>query len=149
ISTDDQEFTHEWLREGKVLGCVTSLGQALRGCKMEALGTMEYVPVASAAFAATQLPHGLTAHNFHQVPFVAFDRKDQLQHEFAKRAFGLSRVMLKRVFVPSSEGRVRAVEAGWGVSVLPELQVRDLLARGELVNLAPRHSVNVSLYWHC
>src|SRR5690606_33584060 len=76
ISTDDQEFTHEWLREGKVLGCVTSLGQALRGCKMEALGTMEYVPVASVAFAPPQLRNGLTSHIFHQLPLVACDRTD-------------------------------------------------------------------------
>ena len=149
IITDDQEFTHEWLREGKVLGCVTSLGQALRGCKMAALGSMEYVPVASAAFAAQHLSQGLSTHNFHKVPFVAFNRKDHLQHEFVTRAFGLSRVMLKQLFVPSSEGRVRAVQAGWGVSVLPELQVRDLIARGELVNLAPRHSLSVALHWHC
>lgn len=149
IITDDQEFTHEWLREGKVLGCVTSLGQALRGCKMEALGDMEYVPVASADFAAEHLGKGLTTHNFHKVPFVAFNRKDHLQHEFVMRAFGLQRVMLKQLFVPSSEARVRAVQAGWGVSVLPELQVRDLIAQGELVNIAPRDSLNVALYWHC
>jgi LysR family transcriptional regulator (chromosome initiation inhibitor) len=26
IITDDQEFTHDWLREGEVLGCLTSMG---------------------------------------------------------------------------------------------------------------------------
>ena len=31
IITDDQDFTHEWLREGQVLGCITTLKQALRG----------------------------------------------------------------------------------------------------------------------
>lgn len=149
IITDDQEFTHEWLREGQVLGCVTSLGQALRGCKMEALGTMDYVVVAQAAYAAEHLPKGLNAHNFHKVPFVAFNRKDNLQHSFVSHAFGLSRVMLKQLFVPSSEGQVRAVLAGWGVSVVPELRVRELLARGELVNLAPRHRLGVALHWHC
>ena len=87
--------------------------------------------------------------HFHRFPFVAFNRKDHLQHEFVSRAFGLPRVMLKQLFVPSSEGRVRAVQAGWGVSVLPELQVRDLIRQGELVNLAPRHSLSVALYWHC
>ena len=30
IIHDDQDFTHEWLREGQVLGCVTTLKQALR-----------------------------------------------------------------------------------------------------------------------
>jgi LysR family transcriptional regulator (chromosome initiation inhibitor) len=149
IITDDQEFTHEWLREGQVLGCVTSLGQALRGCRMEALGTMDYVVVAQADYAAEHCPKGLNAHNFHKLPFVAFNRKDNLQHNFVTRAFGLPRVMLKQLFVPSSEGQVRAVLGGWGVSVLPELRVRDQLASGELVNLAHRHQLGVALYWHC
>ncbi len=149
IITDDQEFTHEWLREGQVLGCVTSLGQALRGCKMEALGTMDYVAVAAADFAAVHCPKGLTAHNFHKLPFVAFNRKDHLPQEFVSQAFKLPRVMLKQLFVPSSEGQVRAVLAGWGVSVVPHLAVRSLLESGQLVNLAPRHQLGVALYWHC
>ncbi|MFP5325415.1 MAG: LysR family transcriptional regulator ArgP [Gammaproteobacteria bacterium] len=149
IIADDQEFTHEWLREGQVLGCVTSLGQALRGCRMEPLGTMDYVAVASAAYAAEHCPKGLNAHNFHRMPFVAFNRKDHLQHEFVARAFGLSRVMLKQLFVPSSEGQIRAVRAGWGASVVPELLVRGLLQQGRLETLAPRHRLGVALYWHC
>ena len=149
IITDDQDFTHEWLREGQVLGCVTSLGQALRGCKMEALGGMDYVLVASAAYAREQCHQGLTAHNFHRYPFIAFNRKDHLQRLFITQAFGLPRVSLRQLFVPSSEGQVRAVQAGWGVSVLPELHVRDRLARGELVNLLPQHALRVTLYWHC
>ena len=149
IITDDQEFTHEWLREGQVLGCVTSLGQALRGCKMEPLGTMDYVAVAAAGFAARHCPKGVNAHNFHKLPFIAFNRKDHLQHSFVEQAFGLPRVMLKQLFVPSSEGQIRAVRAGWGVSVVPELGVRDLLASGELVNVTPRHRLGVALYWHC
>jgi LysR family transcriptional regulator (chromosome initiation inhibitor) len=149
IIADDQEFTHEWLREGQVLGCVTSLGQALRGCKMEPLGTMDYVAVASADYAARHCPKGMNAHNFHQLPFIAFNRKDQLQHSFVEQAFGLPRVVLRQLFVPSSEGQIRAVRAGWGASVLPELGVRELLASGELVNLTPPHRLEVALYWHC
>ena len=51
--------------------------------------------------------------------------------------------------MPSSVGQLRAVQAGWGVSVLPELLVRELVTRGELVNLLPRHRLSVMLYWHC
>ena len=149
IIADDQEFTHEWLREGQELGCVTSLGQELRGCKMEPLGTMDYVAVAAADFAARNCPKGVNAHNFHKLPFIAFNRKDHLQHSFVEQAFGLPRVMLKQLFVPSSEGQIRAVRAGWGVSVVPELGVRDLLASGELVHVTPRHRLGVALYWHC
>jgi LysR family transcriptional regulator (chromosome initiation inhibitor) len=149
IITDDQDFTHEWLREGQVLGCVTTLKQALRGCKVLPLGDMHYVAIAARDYAQAHCPQGLNAHNFRQIPFIAFNRKDDLQAEFVARALGLRRVGLSRRFVPSSEGQVRAVLAGWGVSVVPQIQVEGHLARGELVNLAPQLSLPVRLYWHC
>ncbi|MES2877407.1 MAG: LysR family transcriptional regulator ArgP [Pseudomonadota bacterium] len=149
IITDDQDFTIEWLREGQVLGCVTTLKQALRSCKMVPLGAMRYLAVADAAYAAERCPEGVTPHNFRDVPFIAFNRKDDLQAEFVGRAFGLKRVALSELYVPSSEGQVRAVLAGWGVSVLPELLVRPHLDSGRLVNVAPAHVLPVELYWHC
>lgn len=149
IITDDQEFTQEWLREGQVMGCVTSLSHALRGCRMQALGAMRYVVVAEPAYAAEHLPKGLTKHNFHQVPFVAFNRKDLLQQGFVEQAFGLTRLSLKQRFVPSVEGQLRAVREGWGVSVVPELRVRELIKAGELVNPLPKFGLDVALYWHC
>lgn len=149
IIADDQDFTHEWLREGQVLGCVTTVKQALRGCKVLPLGAMQYVAVAQADFARERLGGALTPHNFREAPFVAFNRKDDMQAEFVGKAFGLKRVSLHQLFVPSSEGQVRAVLAGWGVSVVPELLTRGLVAQGELVNVAPKASVPVQLYWHC
>ena len=155
IIADDQNFTQEWLREGQVLGCVTTLKQALRGCKMVALGAMDYVAVATPAFAQARLTAPgptkaqLTAHNFRSVPFIAFNRKDDMQTEFVGQAFGLKRVMLNQIFVPSSEGQVRAVLAGWGVSVVPRLLAEGLMQQGLLVNAAPGCSVQVQLYWHC
>jgi LysR family transcriptional regulator, chromosome initiation inhibitor len=149
LITDDQDFTHEWLREGQVLGCITTLKQALRGCKVVPLGAMKYVAVAQAGYARDKLQGALTPHNFRSVPFVSFNRKDDMQAEFVGRAFGLKRVALNQLFVPSSEGQVRAVLAGWGASVVPELLVRGLVAQGELVNIAPAASVPVQLYWHC
>ncbi len=149
IIADDQDFTHVWLREGHVLGCVTTLDQPLRGCKMASLGVMRYVAVASPSFAQAHCPHGLTEHNFRQMPFVAFNRKDDLQAQFVQRACGLKHVALRQRFVPSSQGQIRAVLAGWGASVVPELHVRHQLASGELVNLAPSKALPVKLYWHC
>ncbi|WP_411882986.1 LysR family transcriptional regulator ArgP [Polaromonas sp. YR568] len=157
IITDDQDFTHEWLREGQVLGCVTTLKQALRGCKVVTLGAMEYVAVAAPAFARERLGKGaatgtdpvLTAHNFREVPFVAFNRKDDMQSEFVGKAFGLKRVTLNQLFVPSSEGQVRAVLAGWGVSVVPRLLAQGLIDQGQLANVAPAYTLPIQLYWHC
>lgn len=149
IITDDQDFTQEWLREGQVLGCVTTLKQALRGCKVVPLGAMNYVAVAEQQYAGERLPKGLTQHNFREVPFIAFNRKDDGPTEFIGKAFGLRRVTLNQLFVPSTEGQVRAVLAGWGVGLLPELLVAGLLAQGQLVNIAPAHKLPIQLYWHC
>jgi LysR family transcriptional regulator, chromosome initiation inhibitor len=155
IIADDQDFTHEWLRQGQVLGCVTTLKQALRGCKVVALGAMEYVAVAAPALAQERLagldgaPALLTAHNFRDVPFVAFNRKDDMQSEFVGKAFGLKRVLLNQLFLPSSEGQVRAVLAGWGVAVVPRLLTQGLLEQGLLVNIAPAFALPIQLYWHC
>jgi LysR family transcriptional regulator, chromosome initiation inhibitor len=149
IITDDQDFTHEWLRSGQVLGCVTTLKQPLRGCRLVPLGAMDYIAVASPAYAQANASRGLTPHNFSRIPFVAFNRKDDMQGEFVSKAFGLKRVALSQMFVPSSEGQVRAVLAGWGASVLPALLVRGLIEQDQLVNLAPGHALPIQLYWHC
>lgn len=149
IIADDQDFTQDWLREGQVLGCVTTLKQALRGCKVFSLGAMDYIAVASQSAIDRFCPNGLSAHSFRQLPFIAFNRKDDLQAEFVSRCFHLKQVRLNQCFVPSSEGQVRAALAGWGASVVPEIQVRPLLADGQLINLAPAKTLPVSLYWHC
>ena len=149
IITDDQDFTQEWLRSGQVLGCVTTLKLAMRGCKVVPLGAMNYIAVAEPIYAAKHYPEGMTAYNFRATPFVAFNRKDDMQGEFVNHVFGLKRVALNQVFVPSSEGQVRAAIAGWGASVVPELIAREHIAAGKLVNIAPNKVLPIQLYWHC
>ena len=149
IIADDQDFTQEWLRSGQVLGCVTTLKQAMRGCRMVPLGAMHYVAVASSSVAQKHLPNGLTAHNFREVPFLSFNRKDDMAAEFVARTFGLKRVALNHLFVPSTEGQLHAVKAGWAVGVLPELLVRPALAARDIVDVSPGHTLPIQLYWHC
>ena len=149
IITDDQDFTIEWLREGRVLGCVTTVKQALRSCRLVPLGAMRYVAVAQADYAAVHCPQGLSPQNFRSLPFIAFNRKDDLQCEFVGRALQLQQIALRQLYVPSSQGQVRAVLDGWGVCVVPELQVRQHLQDGRLVDIAPGHALPVELYWHC
>lgn len=149
IIADDQDFTQDWLREGRVLACVTTLQQALRGCTVVPLGAMNYVAAASPAAIDRYCPDGLCAHRLRSLPFIAFNQKDDLQAEFIGTCLGLKQVHLTQCFVPSSEGQVRALLAGWGASVVPELLVRPYLASGQLINLVPATVLPVNLYWHC
>lgn len=110
---------------------------------------MRYIAIATPTFAHERLGGRLNAHNFQHAPFIAFNRKDDMQSEFVASWLGLPRVSLRQLFVPSSEGQVCAVLAGWGVSVVPELLVRGLIAQGQLVDVAPGHALPIDLYWHC
>jgi LysR family transcriptional regulator, chromosome initiation inhibitor len=148
LVVDDQDFTHDWLRQGEVLGCVSTVRQALRGCTVQPLGVMRYVAVASPAFMREQMPAGLSAGNFAQTPFLVFNRKDDTQVQWVSKAFGVRAPRLRERYVPSSEAYVRAVGMGWGIGVAPELQVRPQIASGELLVLRAEVSVDVTLYWH-
>ncbi|HEY1091067.1 MAG TPA: ArgP/LysG family DNA-binding transcriptional regulator, partial [Burkholderiaceae bacterium] len=148
LIVDDQDFTHDWLSQGEVLGCVSTVRQALRGCAVQRLGVMRYVAVASPAFVKGALKGGLNAANVMQQPFLVFNRKDDNQAQWVAKAFGLRKPRLRERYVPSSEAYVRAVCMGWGIGVAPELQLRPLIESGALVALMPEVSVEVALYWH-
>ncbi|MEG0555911.1 MAG: LysR family transcriptional regulator ArgP [Comamonas sp.] len=150
VLVDDQDFTQELLRSGQVMGCVTTLKHALRGCTVRPLGAMRYVAVAASAFAQDKLPQGLTRKNFNTLPFLSFNRKDDMQAEFVARSLGLKNVSLRhQILLPSCEAQVRAVRAGWGVAVLPQLLVQADLDNGALVEVAPGHALAIALFWHC
>ncbi|ACY30822.1 LysR family transcriptional regulator ArgP [Comamonas thiooxydans] len=150
VVVDDQDFTQELLRSGQVMGCVTTLSQALRGCTVQPLGAMRYVAVASREFAQQRLPQGLTRKNFNQLPYLSFNRKDDMQAEFVARCLGLRNVSLQhQILLPSCEAQVRAVRAGWGVGVLPQLLVQPALDAGELIDVATGHALSIALFWHC
>jgi LysR family transcriptional regulator (chromosome initiation inhibitor) len=109
---------------------------------------MRYTAVASPDFMQRLLPDGLTRANFATVPFLVFNRKDDMQAQWVSRAFGLRSPRLRERYVPSSEAYARAAQLGWGVGVVPELQVRGELEGGRLVALRPEVTVDVALYWH-
>lgn len=148
LRVDDQDFTHEALRAGTVLGCVSSVEEALHGCSVHRLGVMRYIAVASPGFLKQQLPGGLGPADVACVPFLVFDRKDAMAMRWARQAFGLPDLRLRERHVPSSEAYVEAARRGWGIGVAPELQVRAALAQGSLVQVMTEVQVPVQLYWH-
>lgn len=148
LVVDDQDFTHDRLREGEVLGCVSTVSAALRGCVCQPLGLMRYIACASPGFIARAMPEGLTPLNFPRLPFIVFNRKDDMQAQWVAKAMGVREPRLKERYVPSSEAGARAAVMGWGVAVIPELLARPHLDSGALVALRPDVTIDVALYWH-
>lgn len=152
VMLDDQDHTHDALKSGDVLGCVTTLSQAMRGCVAEPLGTMRYRCVGNRALVdAVQSPSGgLSVHKLLATPAVIFNRKDGLQDAFLAQHFGLNQPAYPRHFVPAIDGFELAIELGLGWGMVPDqyLQARAAQAgRVPLVELAPGNAVDVTLYW--
>ncbi|MCR5865968.1 ArgP/LysG family DNA-binding transcriptional regulator [Aquincola sp. J276] len=148
LRVDDQDFTHEALRAGTVLGCVSSLAEPLHGCGMQRLGVMPYLAVASPALLRELPAAGLRAADLARLPMLVFDRKDGMARAWAQQAFGLPDLRLRERHVPSSEAYVEAACRGWGIGVAPQLQVAAALADGRLQPVLPSVTVPVTLYWH-
>lgn len=148
LIVDDQDFTHDWLREGAVLGCVSTVAEALRGCAVEPLGCMRYIAVASPDFIARELTQGLHHGNFARLPWVVFNRKDDMHRVWAGKAFGVTEPRLIERFVPSTEAHARAALMGWGIAVMAEQMAAQGLRAGSLEQLHADVAVDVLLHWH-
>ena len=59
IRIEDQDHSARLLREGAVMGAVTTERTAVPGCRVQALGVMRYLPVATAAYIAASFSRGL------------------------------------------------------------------------------------------
>ena len=143
---DDQDHTHDLLKSGDVMGCVTASADPLRGCVSEPLGVMRYRCVATAAVVqrcrtptGAVSPHKLLAH-----PAVIFNRKDALQDAFLAQHFGLRQAHYPRHFAPAVDAFEEALALGMGWGMVPE---QSLVSRPLLREVLPDATVDVALYW--
>jgi LysR family transcriptional regulator, chromosome initiation inhibitor len=113
IRIEDQDHSARLLREGVVMGAVTTERTPVSGCRLQSLGVMRYVPVASRPYIERYLPEGFTAEAVATAPSLAWNRDDALQDMLVRKAFRrhISRAVH---FVPTAEGFGGAVRAGLG-----------------------------------
>lgn len=148
LLVDDESRTLDKVREGQAFGAISLQSQPLAGCCIDELGEMHYLLTASPAFVARHFPNGLTRETLAKAPAVAFDQRDDMHVSFMRRHFGLEPGGYPCHTVHSSEAFVAMAEQGLACCLIPELQIRQHLATGSLVNLSPDHRLTEPLYWH-
>ncbi|MDR3367943.1 LysR family transcriptional regulator ArgP [Rhodoferax sp.] len=146
IAVDDQDYTSEWLRSGKVLAAVTGSARPVSGCNCRPLGLMRYVAAASPDFVARYFDNGVGANTLALAPSLVFNTKDELQSRWVKRQCR-RHVELPRHTLPSPQAFVAAGVAGMGWGLHPLSLISHHLADGSLVELVPNTSLDVPLYW--
>jgi LysR family transcriptional regulator, chromosome initiation inhibitor len=147
IRIEDQDHSARLLREGVVMGAVTTERRPVPGCRTESLGVMRYVPVASEAFVTRHFRDGFTAKSVATAPSLAWNRDDALQDMLVRKAF--RRAISRPVhYVPTAEGFGAAVRAGLGWGMFPQSLARLGETDGSFVRVSDV-DLDVPLYWQC
>ncbi len=149
IRVDDQEQTHQLLKDGDVVGCISTKEQPLQGCRIDYLGQMQYHMFATPEFADKWFPSGLTIADVCSAPAIIFNRKDELHNKLFQLVLGQAPDSIRTNYVPSAEKFVDFIAMGLGYGMLPRQQSKPFTGNGRFVDLAPGHSIPVKLYWHC
>ena len=147
LRIEDQDHSARLLREGAVMGAVTTERTAVPGCRVLPLGSMRYVAVASPAYAEQYLPSGFTADAAASAPSLAWNRDDALQDMLIRKAFRRS-IARPVHYVPTAEGFASAVHAGLGWGMFPVSLAEDHIAQRSFVLISDVH-LDVPLFWQC
>ncbi len=148
LQVEDETRTLERLRRGEAVGVVSSQSQPLPGCLVDPLGALDYLFIASPAFAARYFPKGVTRSALLKAPAVAFDYIDDMHQLFLQQNFDLPPGSVPCHIVNSSEAYVQLAKQGTTCCMIPHLQIAKELSSGELINLTPGLHQRRMLYWH-
>ncbi|HEX8628440.1 MAG TPA: LysR family transcriptional regulator ArgP [Catenuloplanes sp.] len=146
LHTDDEGHTAELLRDGTVMAAVTTERVPVQGCRVQRLGAMRYLAVAAPAGHTAWFAGRDPAEAFTTAPMIRFNRKDTLQHRFA-RTITRRDIDPPTHFVPASASFNEAIRLGLGWGLVPEDVARTDIAAGHLVQLTDGHHLDVPLHW--
>jgi LysR family transcriptional regulator (chromosome initiation inhibitor) len=146
LRQEDQDHSAELLRNGTVLAAVTGDPRPVQGCRVQALGKMRYLSIASPEFAERWLTGRPLPEALAEAPMMVFNAKDMLQHRL------LRKVTRRRLdppvhTIPAPGPFVRAIRLGLGWGMIEQEFVEEDLAAGRLVEVAQGKYVDVPLYW--
>ena len=147
VRIEDQDHSARLLREGTVMGAVTTERTPVPGCRVTPLGVMRYVPVASRAYIERHLPRGFTSRAAAGAPSLAWNRDDALQDMLIRKVLRRD-VARPTHYVPTAEGFGAAVRAGLGWGMFPQSLAAPDIADGVVVRICDVH-LDVPLFWQC
>jgi LysR family transcriptional regulator (chromosome initiation inhibitor) len=148
LKVDDQDQTQHLLRNGEVMGCISSSATPLQGCHCIPLGVSIYRCLASRAYVKQYLPRGFDKGNLMRAPIVEYNHKDALQHRYLQHFFDILPGDYPSHRVPSSEAFVDFIIRGFAAGMVPDQQGSTLISSGQVVDIKPGYYLSVPLYWH-
>lgn len=147
LRVEDQDHSVVLLREGTVMAGVSANAKPIQGCRVEALGVMRYLALASPSYVQRHFAAGVDAGSLNAAPMLMFNKKDGLQQAFLARITDAV-VRPPTHYVPTTRSFGEAVLRGMTWGMIPEQLAEAHLKTGELIEIAPQHWLDVPLFWH-
>ena len=130
------------------MAAVSSSPVPVQGCRVELLGVMRYLALASPDYVVRHLAAKPVDEALGSAPVLVFNGKDALQARFLSLCS--DHPLEPPVhFIPSVHGFIEAARRGLGWGMMPAILSREVLKTGALVEIAPGRHLDVPLYWHC
>lgn len=148
IIADDQELTLDYLRKGLVSACLSTNGKEVAGGKVEFLGDMEYVLVASPKFIKKYFSGKNKTQCLLEAPALKFDKNDNLHERYLEKFFDLDRAELNYQIIPSVRGFKEFALLGYGYGLIPKIDIIDELKKKKLISIYNDKVWKVPLFWH-
>lgn len=147
IVTDDEKYTLQHLRAGKVDLSIGSADTAVSNHDCVRLGRMTYLLVSTPEFKRRYFKGGLTRATLAAAPAVVFNEKDDLHASYLASTFGYGG-SYPHTAVPSVAGFKRAILAGFGYGVIPLVDIEAELRSRRLLRLQGEGTLSRELYLH-
>jgi len=143
-----EDRTLDKLRSGEAIGAVSDIAKPLKGYRAFELGKMNYCLVSSKNFQEKYFPKGVSKASLKMAPGISYDHKDDMHVRYIAKHFDLAASEYYCHSVRSSEAFVELAKQGVAYCLVAELQIKNELASGELINLCPDKQLIETLYWH-
>lgn len=82
LRVEDQDHSVLLLREGTVMAGVSASSDPIQGCRVEPLGVMRYLALASPSYVERHFSGGVNAESLDAAPMLLFNRKDACSKSF-------------------------------------------------------------------
>lgn len=147
LRVEDQDHSVVLLREGTVMAGVSANAQPIQGCRVEPLGVMRYLALASPSYVERHFSTGLNAETLNAAPMLMFNKKDGLQQAFLAQITDAV-ASPPTHYVPTTRSFAEAMLRGMTWGMIPEQLAGSHLKAGQLTDLAPQRWLDVPLFWH-
>ena len=156
LLVEDQDVGLRRMKNGEVMACICAEAHPVNGGLAEPMGILRYRALASPGFVERHQcgqPLEQPQPPLGELPSLIFNQDDQLQHRFLRTVaphtpHPQTPEPQRYHICPSAGGFIRMAAAGLGYGMMPQIQVRDLLDSGALVDVVPGYHLDVPLYWH-